>query len=408
MAQNSFEERLAGQPADPQALSRVREHLAPPTEHVDFQPSQGPTLGVEVEYGVVDKGTGDLAPAAEEVLGVIGAPFEDGEHPKAKHELFNSSIEVITGICQTPDDAVADLKATLLELKVLLDERGLAMESSGTHPFAVWEDLRLSPGERYQGLVDRIGYPARRLAIHGVHFHVGVRSKEKAIMFVDSLLNFLPQMLALSTSSPFWMGDDTGLASIRSKIFETMPTSGLPPWMADWADFERLMQALIQAQTINTVKEVWWDIRPHPTWGTIEFRVCDGIPTLREVRAIAALAQALVVWMDQRVDAGLPLPDNPSWVARENKWRAARFGLEGAVMVDTYGNTQPFRENIAEIVEVLTPVAAELGTLDALDSVRGILELGSSAQRQRAVVAQGGSLRDVVALLREELAADLL
>ncbi len=408
MAQNSFEQRLAAQQPDQRALSRVRDHLDPPTEHVDFVPSPEPTLGVEVEYGIVDRTTGDLAPAAEEVLGIVSAPFEDGEHPKAKHELFNSSIEVITGICQTPDDAVADLKTTLLELKPLLDERGLAMESSGTHPFAVWEDLSLSPGDRYQGLVDRIGYPARRLAIHGVHFHVGVRSKEKAIQFIDSLLNFLPQMLALSTSSPFWMGDDTGLASIRSKIFETMPTSGIPPWMADWADFERLMQALIRARTIDTVKEVWWDIRPHPTYGTIEFRMCDGIPTLREVRAIAALAQALVVWMDRRVDAGLPLPDNPSWVARENKWRAARFGLEGAVMVDTAGTTQSFRENIAEIVEVLTPVAGELGTLDALNSVREILESGSSAQRQRAIVAQGGSLPDVVALLREELAADLL
>ncbi|MEI2643210.1 MAG: YbdK family carboxylate-amine ligase [Candidatus Nanopelagicales bacterium] len=252
-----------------------------------------------------------------------------------------------------------------------------------------------------------IGWPARRLAIHGVHFHVGVRSKEKAIKFIDSMLNFLPQMLALSTSSPYWMGEDTGLASIRSKIFEIMPTSGLPPWMEDWASFERFMTALINAQTIKSVKEVWWDIRPHPTFGTVEIRMCDGIPTLREVRAIAALAQTLIVWMDQRVDAGEPLPDMPSWVARENKWRAARYGLDGRVMLDTTGRTQPFRENIAEIVEMLSPVATQLGTLDALQSVREILDTGSSANRQRAVVAQGGSLNDVVDLLREELAADL-
>ena len=165
-------------------------------------------------------------------------------------------------------------------------------------------------------------------------FPRGVRSKEKSIKFIDSLLGFLPQMLALSTSSPYWLGDDTGLASIRSKIFEVMPTSGLPPWMQDWAAFERFMTALIKAETIRSVKEVWWDIRPHPTYGTIEFRMCDGIPTLREVRSIAALAQALVVWMDQQVDAGEPLPDIPSWVARENKWRASRFGLDGRVMTD--------------------------------------------------------------------------
>jgi carboxylate-amine ligase len=376
--------------------------------HVDFTPSGVPTLGVEVEYGIVDKQTGRLTEVADEILGIVGEGHPDNDHPKAKHELFNSSIEIITGVCDTPDDAVADLKATHLELKPHLDARGLALESSGTHPFAVWDRMNLSPGERYQWLIDEIGWPARRLAIHGVHFHVGVRSKEKAIKFIDSMLNFLPQMLALSTSSPYWLGEDTGLASIRSKIFEIMPTSGLPPWMEDWASFERFMTALINAETIKSVKEVWWDIRPHPTYGTVEIRMCDGIPSLREVRGIAALAQALIVWMDQRVDAGEPLPDMPSWVARENKWRAARYGLEGRVMLDTTGRTQSFRENIAEIVDMLQPVAAGLGTLDALNSVGEILETGSSAKRQRDVVAAGGSLNDVVTLLREELAADLL
>jgi carboxylate-amine ligase len=376
--------------------------------HVEFLPSEGPSLGVEVEYGVVDKQSGGYVEVADEILGIIGAGHPENEHPKAKHELFNSSIEVITGICQNPDEAVADLKSTLLELKPHLDARGLAMESSGTHPFADYDLMRLSPGERYQRLVEEIGWPARRLAIHGVHFHVGVRSKEKSIKFVDSMLGFLPQMLALSTSSPYWLGNDTGLASIRAKIFEIMPTSGLPPWMQDWADFERFMTALIKAETIRSVKEVWWDIRPHPSFGTVEIRMCDGIPTLREVRAIAALAQALIVWMDRRVDAGEPLPDIPSWVARENKWRASRFGLDGRVMTDVTGTTQSFTENITEIVDMLMPVARDLGTADALGGVREILETGSSADRQRAVVAGGGSLKDVVELLREELAAELV
>jgi carboxylate-amine ligase len=376
--------------------------------HVEFMPSEGPSLGVEVEYGVVDKETGKVTAVADEILGTVGAGHPDNEHPKAKHELFNSSIEVITGICQTPDEAVEDLKGTLLELKPHLDERGLAMESSGTHPFADYDLMRLSPGERYKRLVDEIGWPARRLAIHGVHFHVGVRSAEKSIRFVDSMLSFLPQMLALSTSSPYWLGSDTGLASIRAKIFEIMPTSGLPPWMKDWADFERFMTALIKAETIKSVKEVWWDVRPHPSFGTIEIRMCDGIPTLREVRSISALAQALITWMDRRVDAGEPLPDLPSWVARENKWRASRYGLDGRVMIDSSGNTQGFKENISEIVDYLQPVARDLGTLEALNSIREILETGSSANRQRAVVADGGSLEDVVTQLWEELAAELM
>lgn len=374
---------------------------------LEFVASDGPSLGVEVEYGVVDTRTEELVPIADEILAAIGDGHPDGEHPKAKHELFNSSIEVITGICQDPDEAVADLKGTLLELKPLLDARGLAMQSSGTHPFAGYDEMTLSPGERYQHLVTSIGWPARRLAIHGVHVHVGVRSGEKAIQFVNALVTLIPRFLALSCSSPYWLGQDTGLASIRTKIFEVMPTSGIPPRMRDWADFEHFMDSLIRAEAIKSVKEVWWDVRPHPVYGTVELRMCDGIPTLREVRAVAAFAQALVEYMDRAVDAGEPLPDLPSWVTRENKWRASRYGIDARLMMGSDGDTQPLRENMVAILEELQTVGRDLGTLDALNSVHEILENGSSTHRQRAVVEQGGSLEDVVGMLREELAAEL-
>ena len=194
---------------------------------MEFNSSERSTLGVEVEYWVVDDVTGLPVACSVNVLAEAGAPY-GGEHPKAKHELFQSSIEVITGICETPAEARADLQATIDELQPLLDARGVSLMSSGTHPYVEWEDLMITPNERYNRLVETIAWPAQRLMIHGVHVHVGVRSAEKSIATVNGLTTYLPHLLALSCSSPFWEGADTGMASVRTKIFEIMPTAGLP------------------------------------------------------------------------------------------------------------------------------------------------------------------------------------
>jgi carboxylate-amine ligase len=236
-----------------------------------------------------------------------------------------------------------------------------------------------------------------------VHTHVGVGSGEEAIAIGNSLGTYIPHFLALSSSSPFWQGRDTGLASTRSKIFESLPTAGLPYQMKNWGQFQRFMRTLIGAGTIRSIREVWWDIRPHPGFGTLELRICDGIPSMDELCAIVALSQSLVVWLGDRYNAGLDLPAHQAWTIRENKWRAARYGLEAEIIRDEEGNLMALRRSIGDLVEVLEPIAERLGCRDDLLGVNSILERGTSATRQREVFAETHDLAAVVDSLVEEL-----
>ena len=372
---------------------------------VDFASSSGPSIGVEVELELVDPESRELVSGAQAVLVEMGAAH-GGQHPKAKPELLQSTIEIITGVCNTAGDARADLAATLDELYGHVARHGLALMCSGTHPFTDPATQEITPDPRYQQLVTDMQWPARQLQIFGVHVHVGVRSPNKAIAMVNALSAYIPHFLGLSASSPYWTGHDTGMASWRSKIFEGLPTAG-PPWqLSGWPEFESLMETLIAAKTISSIREVWWDIRPHPGFGTIEMRVCDGIPTLGEVSVVAALTQCLVHQFDTQLDRGYSLPVPHSWLVRENKWRAARFGLDASIIVDDSGATLPLRTAIAELIEDLTPIAARLRCSEELHAAADILEHGSSSVRQREIVAAGGSLRDVVDSLVRELRDD--
>ena len=373
---------------------------------IAFSSSPRPTLGIEVELGIVDRGTRQLANASTELLAVLGAGHPDGEHPKAKHELFQSTIEIITGICSTVAEAGEDLRATIAEVDRLTGDRGLGLVSAGTHPFSRWHDQRVSPSPRYAELVDRIGWPARRLAIHGTHFHVGVRSGEAAVAVTSGVAVHLPLFLALSASSPYWQAHDTGLASVRTKVFEGLPTAGLPPRLVDWADFEAFMGTLLTAGAITSIREVWWDVRPHPDFGTVELRMCDAMPTLTEVLSLAALAQCLVSDLQDRFERGEPVPTNRDWVLRENKWLAARYGLDAEVIVDDHGTRRPARDAIADLVAELAPTALTLGCERELAGVLAIIEHGAGYERQRRVLQAGGSHVEVVDLLLAEFEGD--
>lgn len=378
--------------------------------HIDFNSSPGPSLGVEVELELVDRRTGELASAATEILREIGAGHAGGEHPKAKHELFECTIEIITGVCGSAREARADLQETLDEVVAAADRRGLDLMCSGTHPYSQWQDQVVSPNPRYAKLVEEMQWMARRLQIFGVHVHVGIRSPEKAVAIAGALAGYIPHFLALSASSPYWAGDDTGLASSRSKVFEGLPTAGLPAPLETWDDFEQLMETLVSSDAISTVREVWWDIRPHPDFGTVELRMCDGIPTLSEVAGIAALGQCLVTHLDTMVDRGFTLPRHRDWVLRQNKWRAGRHGLDAQVIVDEHGTQQSLRDAVAELLAEMAPIAERLDCTTELARVSEILVTGSSSDRQRAVVPDGacgrGGLRPVVDLLVGELASD--
>jgi carboxylate-amine ligase len=370
-----------------------------------FNSSAGSSLGIEVELQIIDRGTRELRSGASEILRRLEK--ERGEpHPKAKNELIESNIEVITGVCATVAEARGDLEGTLAEVAPVAEGLGLALACAGTHPFSDWAAQDITPHERYHRLVEEVQWPARRMAIFGIHTHVGIRSAEKAIAIANALCSYIPHFLALSASSPWWHGRDTGLASSRCKVFEGLPTAGLPQMLGDWAQFSDLMNTLIEARAISSIREIWWDIRPHPNFGTVELRICDGLPTMTEIATVAALAQCLVEWMDTLIDRGYGLPCPKAWIVGQNKWRAARHGVDAELIIDERGSLQPARAAIEELVEELTPVARRLGCEDELLNARRILEHGPSYLRQRRWVEAGGTLVDVVDGLIEELRSD--
>ena len=363
---------------------------------IPFNGSPAPTLGVEIELQILDPQTCNLKQGSTLILDRVG------DHPKVKQELTQSTIEVITGVCTDVAETTADLAASMRELYALGDELGLTFASAGTHPFGQWRDQKIFPNERYQALVDKIQWPARRLLIYGLHVHVGVSSGEKAIVVMNALTTYLPHLLALSASSPFIDFEDTGLASARSKIFEAMPTAGLPYRLANYGEFQTFMNTLVRARAIESVREIWWDIRPHPGFGTLEIRICDAPSTLREIAALTALVQCLVVVLGERYEAGAPMGILQPWILRENKWRAARHGLDADVITDNEGHHGPLRALVPDLVARLAPVAERLGCSEQLASV-GELVANASYERQRARYAATNRLPDVVAMLAEEL-----
>ncbi len=373
---------------------------------IQFNASSRCSLGVEVELQLVDRSTRQLTSAATPILAELGAGHPDGHHPKAKHELFECCIELNTGICDTVAEARADLERTLKEVSDAAAARGLGVLCAGSHPFSDWRDQVLSPDERYAALVDEMQWVARRLQIFGVHFHVGVRSGEKAIAVANALRHYVPHFLALSASSPYWGGQDTGLASSRSPVFENLPTAGLPHVLAGWDEFETFMGTLLAAGAIASIREVWWDIRPHPAFGTVELRICDGVPTFTELVGLAALAQCLVQRIDSDIDAGREVRVPRDWTVRQNKWRAARHGLGASVILDEDGRQAPLAAEVADVVGLLRPVASSLGCSAELEGLLTVLDHGPSYVRQREVVAGGGSLADVVDSLVGEMAGD--
>jgi carboxylate-amine ligase len=371
--------------------------------HIDFSSSQRTSLGVEWELELVDLDTRQLSAGSDEILTAI-SPEGDGQHPKAKHELLQSCVEVITGICQTVAEARADLAETVAVVAKAAESRNLGVMCSGTHPITDWATQRITADQRYATLVERNQWMARQLQIFGIHVHCGIRAPEKAIPILNGLLAYVPHFLALSASSPYWIGSDTGLASYRSKVFEALPTAGLPFQLSGWDAFEKYMDALISSHAIQSIREVWWDIRPHPGFGTVELRICDGLPTLEEITCVAALSQCLVERFDRQLDNGYTLPEPRPWLVRENKWRAARYGLDAEIVVDNTGRVQPLTIAINDLVEDLLPIARRLDCATELEMIPRLIERGASYQRQRAAAAEhNGDLTAVVDLLLAEM-----
>lgn len=367
---------------------------------IPFNGSPRPTLGVEVELQIIDPITRNLTSRSVQILERI-----PDEMP-IKQELTQSTIEVVTGICNSVAESRADLTRSLEVLYEIGDELGHTYAAAGTHPFAQWREQSIYPNERYQNLVKRIQWPARRLMIYGLHVHVGVKSGEKAIAICNALTKYLPHLLALSASSPFIDFEDTGLASARTKIFEGMPTAGLPFRLSNYSEFQSFMNSLINADAIESIREIWWDIRPHPTFGTIEVRICDCPSTLTETAAITALTQCLIDWLDSCYDTGLMPELLRPWIVRENKWRAARYGLEANVIVDNAGTQRRLSDDVEDLVGRLTGHARHLECEEELQDVLKFLQDGASYQRQRKIFGETSSFQETIDYLSRSLRSD--
>lgn len=370
------------------------------TNRITFEGSPDPTLGIEVEYQIIDPETGELAAGGPAILEAFDRPAY------AKPELLQSTVELNVGPCADVTEARESLVSRLQRLREVAADLGYGVIAAGTHPTSSWEAQRVTDADRYRSLLDRMQWPARRLMIFGVHVHVGVSSGEKAIAISNSLTTFLPHLLALSASSPFWHGEDTGLASVRVKIFESLPAAGLPYRMINWGEFQRFMNTLTQAGAIESIREIWWDVRPHPVFGTIEVRIADALPTVRETIAVAALIQSLVVRLSELYDCGEYLPLNRHWIVAENKWRAARYADEAMVIADDSGELRRLDEMVRGMVESLEPVAKRLGCHPELLDNLAILDARPAFQRLRNVYAETGSMREVVRYLERQIVDD--
>jgi len=365
---------------------------------IDFAGSPRPTLGVEWEFALVDAETRDLSNEAAAVIADIG------ENPRVHKELLRNTIEVVTGICDTVAGAMDDLRSTLTSTHEVVRDRGMDLFCAGTHPFAQWSAQELTEGPRYAELISRTQWWGRQMLIWGVHVHVGVSSAHKVMPIISSLLNHYPHLLALSASSPYWAGEDTGYASNRAMMFQQLPTAGLPFQFQTWRQFERFVHDQRTTGIIDHVNEIRWDIRPSPNLGTVEVRIFDGVSNIRELSALVALTHCLIVDLDRRLEAGEQLPVMPPWHVQENKWRAARYGLDAIIILDADSNERLVTEDLDELLNRLEPVAKSLECADELAAVAEIPRRGASYQRQRRVAEeQDGDLRAVVDALVGEL-----
>lgn len=370
---------------------------------IHFAGSPRPTIGVEWEVALVDPVTRDLTNSAAAVLAAADE-LSVGGPARLHKEFLRNTVELVTGICETTAEAMADLDETMLLLRRAAARENVDLMCAGTHPFAQWSTQQVTPNPHYDEMIERTQWWGRQMLIWGVHVHVGVSSAHKVFPIINALLVEYPHLLALSASSPMWAGVDTGYASNRALMFQQLPTAGLPFQFDTWSQFEGFVHDQMKTGVIERLGALHWDIRPAPKWGTIEVRVCDGVSTRAELESLVALIHCLVVYFDRQLEAGLDLPGMPPWHVQENKWRAARYGLDAEIILDADSNERLVTDDLTDLLDRLAPLSRELGCADELARVADIPRRGASYQRQRTVAAaHGGDLTAVVDSLVREL-----
>lgn len=362
------------------------------------------TIGIEEEFQTIDPVTLDLKSHVQFEIIEKGRAFLK-EHVKA--EMHQSVVEVGTGICRNVQEArrdVTELRRTIIRLA---RENGLLVASSATHPFADWREQAIYPDERYENIVEDLKMVARSNLIFGLHVHIGIEDRETAIRIMNEARYFVPHILALSTNSPFWLGMETGLKSYRCKVFDKFPRTNLPDYFSSYGEFEEFIRLMVKTGCIDNGKKIWWDIRPHPFFDTLEFRMCDVPMRVDETIAIAALIQATVAKLYQLHSRNQGFRLYRRELLMENKWRALRYGIEGN-LIDFGKQTQvPFRDLMQEYLEVIDDVVDELGSREELKYIQTILDGGTGADRQLKVFRETGDLKEVVKYIVSETEAGL-
>jgi carboxylate-amine ligase len=368
---------------------------------IDFASSRQSTLGVEWEVALVDRHTSDLRSVAEEVLAELnlrhGSLAIDEEHPHVKQELLLNTVEIVTGVCETVAQAKAQLHENLVAVREVTDPMDVDLYCAGSHPFAPPKLQPVTDKDRYAKMIDRTQWWGQQMVIYGVHVHVGLDSRAKALPIVDGLINYQAHFQALSASSPFWGGEDTGYASHRALMFQQLPTAGIPYHFPSWDQYEAYVADMLHTGVIDDISEIRWDVRPVPRFGTVEMRISDGLSSLQDIGAIAALTQCLVDDMSTTLDNGGTIPVMPPWYRVENKWRAARYGMEAIIILNAAGDEMLVTEHLLQELVRLAPVAEKLGCSAELADVERIIKGGAGYQWQHKIAsAHNGNLREVV------------
>ncbi|WP_339911053.1 carboxylate-amine ligase [Symmachiella dynata] len=358
---------------------------------LEFKRNDYPTVGVEIELQLVDAETMALSNSISDILAGLPAEIE----ARVKPELMQSYLEINTGICNTVNDVERDLRSVLQQVEAITDNLNLKLFWGATHPFSSWRDQKITVNDRYYRLVELMQDVARRLVTFGLHVHVGVDTGDKAIMICDRMMRHLPLFLALSVNSPFWEGRNTGLHSNRSKIMEGLPTAGLPSQMRNYSEYVWLVRHLEETGFINSVREIWWDVRPHNNFGTVEIRMCDMPARLDQVLALTALTQCLVVALSREIDNGTYQSEYHPMMVEQNKWRATRFGSDARLVNSDDYKTYSVQETTDNLVDLLLPIAKDLDCLERLESVRD-LPKQTGADQQLEIFAETNSRKEVV------------
>lgn len=357
------------------------------------------TLGIEEEYMVLDPTTFDLRSHIDLEL-ISKGKMVLQEH--VKPEMHGSMLEIGTGVCKNIQEARAEITKIRSIVAHLAKQNGLLIGAASTHPFGRWQDQEIYPDEHYQNVVRDMQMLARSLLIFGMHIHIGIENRETQIQIMNVIRYFLPHILAISTNSPFWMGMESGLKSYRSKVFERFPRTGLPDFFSSYGEYESYVDLLLRTGSIDNPKKIWWDVRPHPKFPTLEVRICDLPMRVDETIAIVALVQALAVKLFSLYEKNLTFRIYPRMLLMENKWRAVRYGLEGNLIDFGRQKELPARELIRELLAFVDDVVDDLGSRKEIEFINEILENGSGADRQLRVWRETGSMAEVAKYINEQ------